>query len=225
MSSTLTFRLPSVNYVSITARRFPTLINWQLSFINPFPMPPPASTSTPPHTAPPRARTPEPPSIAIENPRDTFKEFLASKGLRVTSQRLAIFDSAFEQREHFTAEELLERARVLDDSVSRATVYRTLPILTESGLVREVDVGRDFKYYMANVRARTFQAQLVCLDCDKIFEVDAPFMEWYGKTVCDKRDMEPESQRLQVAARCRALRRPGGCAHSASVTATSSAKR
>ena len=32
--------------------------------------------------------------------------------------------------------------------------------LTESGLVREVDVGRDYKYYMANARARTFQAQL-----------------------------------------------------------------
>jgi Fur family ferric uptake transcriptional regulator len=163
-------------------------------------------TSTTPPAAPGREA-----SIAIENPRETFTEFLASKGLRVTNQRLAIFDAAFEQPEHFTAEELLERARALDDSVSRATVYRTLPILTESGLVREVDVGRDFKYYMANVRARTFQAQLICLDCEKIFEVDAPFMEWYGKTVCDKRDMEPESQRLQVTAHCRRLRRGGPC--------------
>jgi Fur family ferric uptake transcriptional regulator len=155
------------------------------------------------------------PSIAIENPRETFKEFLISKGLRVTNQRLAIFDASFNQPEHFTAEELLDRARALDDSVSRATVYRTLPILTESGLIREVDVGRDFKYYMANVRARTFQAQLICLDCEKIFEVDAPFMEWYGKTVCDKRDMEPESQRLQVTARCRALARGQRCPNAA----------
>ncbi len=163
------------------------------------------------------------PSIAIENPRETFKEFLASKGLRVTNQRLAIFDAAFNQHDHFTAEDLLERARALDDSVSRATVYRSLPILTESGLVREVDVGRDYKYYMANARVRTFQAQLICLDCEKIFEVDAPFMEWYGKTVCDKRDMEPESQRLQVTARCRALARGARCPHAG--TATASATR
>ena len=186
-------------------------------------MPAPAATSAT-STIPSRALDTEP-SIPIENPRETFKEFLASKGLRVTSQRLAIFDSAFNQHDHFTAENLLERARALDDSVSRATVYRTLPILTESGLVREVDVGRDYKYYMANIRARTFQAQLICLDCEKIFEVDAPFMEWYGKTVCDKRDMEPESQRLQVTARCRHLRRSVRCPHSGGGTVSSTRQK
>jgi Fur family transcriptional regulator, ferric uptake regulator len=163
--------------------------------------------------------------MAIANPREGFKEFLVSKGLRVTNQRLAIFDAAFNHPDHFTAEDLLERARALDDSISRATVYRSLPILTESGLVREVDVGRDYKYYMANARARTFQAQLICVDCDKIFEVDAPFMEWYGKTVCDKRDMEPESQRLQVTARCRALLRGVRCPHASTATVSSTRQK
>jgi len=134
--------------------------------------------------------------------RETFKEFLTSKGLRVTNQRIAIFDAAYEHPDHFTAEDLLDRAREIDDSVSRATVYRALPILTESSLIREVDVGRDYKFYMANRNATTFQAQVICLDCDKIFEIDAPFMEWYGKTVADKLGLEVESQRLQVSARC-----------------------
>ena len=115
--------------------------------------------------------------------KETFKDFLSSKGLRVTNQRLAIFDAAYDHPDHFTAEDLLERSREIDDSVSRATVYRALPILTESGLIREVDVGRDYKFYMANRNATTFQAQVICSDCDKIFEIDAPFMEWYGKTV------------------------------------------
>lgn len=135
--------------------------------------------------------------------RDTFKEFLTSKGLRVTNQRLAIFDAAYAQADHFTAEDLLESAREIDDSVSRATVYRALPILTESSLIREVDVGRDYKFYMANKNATTFQAQVICQDCDKIFEIDAPFMEWYGKTVADKLGLEVVSQRLQVTARCK----------------------
>ena len=134
--------------------------------------------------------------------RDTFKDFLTSKGLRVTNQRLAIFDAAYQNEDHFTAEDLLEQARSIDDSVSRATVYRALPILTESGLIREVDVGRDYKFYMANKNATTFQAQVICLDCDKIYEIDAPFMEWYGKTVADKLGLTVESQRLQVTARC-----------------------
>ncbi len=154
-------------------------------------------------------------SVDIENPRDTFKKFLVSKGLRVTNQRMAIFDAAFELNDHFTAEDLLDRSRQLDDSVSRATVYRSLPILTESGLIREIDVGHDNKYYHSNRQARTFQAQVICEDCGKIFEVDAPFMEWYGKTVCDKLNMKPESQRLQVNAHCLFRAETGVCERAA----------
>jgi Fe2+ or Zn2+ uptake regulation protein len=146
--------------------------------------------------------------------RETFKDFLSSKGLRVTNQRLAIFDAAYDHPDHFTAEDLLERSREIDDSVSRATVYRALPILTESGLIREVDVGRDYKFYMANRNATTFQAQVICLDCDKIFEIDAPFMEWYGKTVADKLALTVESQRLQVTAHCDELKTTGICKRS-----------
>lgn len=140
-------------------------------------------------------------TLPIEKPLETFKDFLAAKGFRITHQRLAIFKAAFQHPEHYTAEDLLENARALDNSVSRATVYRSLPILVESGLIREVDVGRDFKYYMANRETKTFQAQVICVETDSIHEVDAPFMEWYGKAVAEKLGMEPISQRLQVIAR------------------------
>lgn len=153
-------------------------------------------------------------TVNIDDARETFKEFLATKGLRVTNQRLAIFDAAFDSTEHFTAEDLLALARVLDDSVSRATVYRSLPILTESGLIREVDVGHDNKYYLANHRTHTFQAQVVCEDCSHIFEVDAPFMEWYGKNVCERLKMTPITQRLQVSAHCEVYRQGGQCERS-----------
>lgn len=133
---------------------------------------------------------------------ETFKEFLTSKGLRVTNQRLAIFKAVFNCDDHFTAEDLLDKARKLDDSVSRATVYRALPLLTESNLIREVDVGKDYKYYVANKEVKTFQAQIICLNCDKIYEIDAPFMEWYGKAVADKLGLVVEGQKLQVTARC-----------------------
>lgn len=140
-------------------------------------------------------------SLKVENPLETFKDFLSTRGFRVTNQRLAIFNAAFEHPDHYTAEDLLESARKIDNTVSRATVYRSLPILVESNLIREVDVGRDFKYYMANREHKTFQAQVICAETDEIYEVDAPFMEWYGKAVAEKLGMEPISQRLQVIAR------------------------
>jgi len=129
----------------------------------------------------------------------------------VTNQRLAIFDAAFTQKEHFTAEELLDHAREIDDSVSRATVYRTLPIMTESHLLREVDIGKGEKFYLPITDGGTQVAQVVCIDCDKIFEISAPFMEWYGSTVSSKLGLKPVSQRLQVSAQCIAYRQSGRC--------------
>ena len=143
--------------------------------------------------------------------KEKFKDYLIQKGLRVTNQRLAIFDAAFSQKEHFTAEELLTHARAIDDSVSRATVYRTLPIMTESALLREVDIGQGEKFYMPATSDKTQVAQVVCLDCNKIFEISAPFMEWYGSTVSSKLGLTPVSQRLQVSAHCNSFRETGHC--------------
>lgn len=136
------------------------------------------------------------------NEKKAFRQFLINKGLRITNERLTILQAAFLYSEHFTAEELLTQSQSLDVSVSRATIYRTLPLLIECNLVREIDIGKDYKYYMAEKETKTFQTQVICTDCDKIFEVDAPFMEWYGKTVSEKLDMIPQSQRLQINSTC-----------------------
>jgi Fur family ferric uptake transcriptional regulator len=146
--------------------------------------------------------------------REKFRAFLATKGLRLTNQRMAILDAALATTEHFTAEQLLDRARALDESVSRATVYRSLPILTECALLREVDIGKHNKFYVAQREgATTQQAQVVCIDCERIFEISAPFMEWYGASVSAKLGLISESQRLQVHARCPSWRETGTCPH------------
>jgi Fur family transcriptional regulator, ferric uptake regulator len=150
--------------------------------------------------------------VSIPAAREKFRKFLTQKGLRVTKQRLAIFNAAFAREEHFTAEQLLDHARALEKSVSRATVYRTLPVMTESGLLREVDIGSGEKFYRPNQEGGSTQvAQVVCVDCDRIFEISAPFMEWYGSTVSSKLGLTPVSQRLQVSAHCNVFRQTGTC--------------
>jgi len=133
---------------------------------------------------------------------ESFKAFIAEKGLRATRQRMAVFEAARTIQGHYTAEDLLKKARSLDRSVSRATIYRALPLLVGSNVIREMDVGRDQKYYLAEAGSATFRAQLICENCDSIVEVDAPFMEWYGKAVAAKHGMRPISQKLQVTAAC-----------------------
>ena len=149
--------------------------------------------------------------MSIDTTRDKFQSYLAERGLRVTDQRLAIFKAALAQKEHFTADVLLDCARKIDDSVSRATVYRTLPLMTGSHILREVDIGSGEKFYLPVASGSTQVAQVVCEDCSKIFEISAPFMEWYGSTVSLKLGLKPVSQRLQVSAQCIAYRSNGRC--------------
>jgi Fur family ferric uptake transcriptional regulator len=149
--------------------------------------------------------------VSHESVREKFTAYLAEQGHRVTNQRLAIFDAAMALTEHFTAEQLLVHAKAMDDSVSRATVYRTLPLMIESHVLREVDIGTGEKFYRPAIEGGNQVAQVVCADCDKIFEISAPFMEWYGSTVSLKLGLKPVSQRLQVSAQCIAYRGNGRC--------------
>jgi Fur family ferric uptake transcriptional regulator len=75
-------------------------------------------------------------------------------------------------KEHFTADGLLEMARKIDSSVSRATVYRTLALLVQSAVLREMDFGKDYKFYDPNIVDRPHHNHLICLDCNKIVEFE-----------------------------------------------------
>src|SRR5438309_11197066 len=105
--------------------------------------------------------------------KQRFMEFLGQKNLRLTSQRQAIIDTVFSTRQHFTAEQLLEWSRRRDKSVSRATVYRTLPLLTESGLVREMDIGKDHKFSDPNYAEHPYHSPIICQDCSMFVEFES----------------------------------------------------
>ena len=145
-------------------------------------------------------------------PKQRFMEFLAGKRLRLTSQRRTIIDTAFSTSQHFTAEQLLAWSRRQDQSVSRATVYRTLPLLTESGLVREMDFGKDYKFYDPNYADHPRHNHIICQDCDKIVEFESASLERIENKITQRLGFSPQSHRLQISARCEELKRRGTCA-------------
>ena len=145
---------------------------------------------------------------------ESFSDFLSSKGLRMTDQRKGVIEALFRQTGHFTAEQLLRDAQDFDETVSRATLYRSLPLFVESGIIRKVDVGQDNKFYTLNEESQTFKAQVICSDCNHIQDIDAPFMEWYGKTVSEKLGLKVKAQRLQVHAVCPDYQKSGKCSKS-----------
>ena len=139
--------------------------------------------------------------------------FIAKKNLRMTSQRMVIIDTAFSTDQHFTAEQLLEWSRERDKSVSRATVYRTLPLLTESGLIREVDFGKDYKFYDPNYADHPNHNHLICQDCEKIVEFESEKIARLEDEISHKLGFSVKTQRLQITGTCEELKRLGACKH------------
>src|SRR5258708_39886432 len=143
--------------------------------------------------------------------KERFMSFLATKNLRVTAQRQAIVDTVFGTDQHFTADQLLEWSRRGDKSVSRATVYRTLPLLTESGLVREMDFGKDYKFYDPNYAAHPHHNHIICQDCDKIVEFESEKIEKLENEISHRLGFAVKAHRLQITATCDELKKLGEC--------------
>src|SRR5437867_12105202 len=145
--------------------------------------------------------------------KQKFIDFLGQRNLRLTSQRQAIIDSVFSTDEHFTAEQLLEWSRRRDKSVSRATVYRTLPLLTESGLVREMDFGKDYKFYDPNYAEHPNHSHIICQDCERIVEFESDKIAKLEDEISHRLGFQIKAQRLQITGTCEELKRLGACKH------------
>ncbi len=143
--------------------------------------------------------------------KQRFRDFLAKRKLRLTAQRRTILETAFSTDQHFTAEQLLEWSRRRDRSVSRATVYRTLPLLTESGLVREMDFGKDYRFYDPNYAERPRHNHIICQDCQRIVEFESKPLETLLNEICRRQGFTSTAHRLQITARCNELKRCGSC--------------
>ena len=150
-------------------------------------------------------------SADSQSARQRFLDFLAQKRLRLTAPRRAIINAVFATAKHFTAEELLQWARRRDKSVSRATVYRTLPLLTASGLVREMDFGLDQKVYDPNYAERPHHNHIICQDCGKIVEFDSPRIRQLELEISRRLGFSVKAHRLQLTASCEEFRKLGVC--------------
>lgn len=143
--------------------------------------------------------------------KERLDQFIISKGLRRTKQRDVIVDTAFSTTDHFTAEELLERVRKVDTTVSRATVYRTLSLLVECKLLHEIDLGRDQTYYDPNFLDKPQHNHLICTDCDRVVEFEDEHIALLEDCITRRLGFKPNSKSIRIEASCEELARKGVC--------------
>lgn len=98
-----------------------------------------------------------------------FREFIREKGLRNTPEREAIVREIFSTHDHFDADELLLRLRNKNKNVSKASIYRTIPLLVESGLIKEV-FYEDGHLHYEHIYGHKDHCHFRCICCGKILE-------------------------------------------------------
>lgn len=105
--------------------------------------------------------------------RNAFTQYLQVKHLRKTPERFAILDKVFDVAEHFSIESLYESLEGETYHVSRATVYNTIQLLIDCGLVRRHQFDHNSARY-ERVPGVGNHHHLICTQCGKIKEVRDP---------------------------------------------------
>ena len=133
--------------------------------------------------------------------KEQFLRFLRGRGQRVTGERLALFDEIFSQHGHIDAEELLRAMKARGLKISRATVYRNLDLLVESGLARKQRLGsRGFLY--EHMHAGQQHDHLVCTVCGRVVEFVSPGIVALQAEICRAHGFVPALHTLQIAGLC-----------------------
>jgi len=136
------------------------------------------------------------------NYRVKFRDYLESKGLKFTPERRAILEEVFSLHKHFDADQLYESLRKRDEHLSRATIYRTLPLLVESNLIREVFHCQD-KISYEHIFGHEHHDHIICIKCGKIVEFKDDRIERLQEEICKRYGFRPVEHRLGIKGYCK----------------------
>lgn len=138
-----------------------------------------------------------------------FDHYLRTRKRRLTPQRERLARLVLSQAEHLSADQITARARARHLDVGRATVYRTLDLLCDSGLVQPVDLDGDARLFEP-MQAREHHDHLRCTDCGLILEFESPLIEALQEEVALQRGFTIQSHRHEIFGLCRDCTRPTG---------------
>ena len=118
---------------------------------------------------------------------NVLKAQLNDRGLRFTSQRLKILKifQALPKGEHWSAEELHTKLTQQSERISLSTVYRTLHMMTNMGILRELELAEGHKHYELNRSSSEHHHHLVCVYCNQTLEFPEEVVDKIGKKQAD----------------------------------------
>ena len=137
----------------------------------------------------------------FKNEKEIFLEHIQKAGLRRTAQRDLILEIFLQTEEHLTSEDLYWLVQKQDLSVGHTTVYRTLKLLTEAGLAREVRFGDNKTYYEHHYN-HEHHDHMICTECGKVIEFFSAEIEAMQIAAAEKFGFLPTHHSLRLWGVC-----------------------
>ncbi len=124
------------------------------------------------------------------------------EGRRSTRGRAEIVRIIDETEGHFNPQTLYERLKARGSKVSRASVYRTIPILVEHGIITEVEKTEKHAHY-EKVIGKAHHDHLICLRCGKTTEIYSPTLEMLQEEICQREGFKGVRHTLEIMGYCK----------------------
>lgn len=130
-----------------------------------------------------------------------FRAYLHGRGIRNTSARRKILDAVLDLHEHFEAEQVLYLLKERGSNVGKATVYRTLPLLVDCGILKQVQFDVKQAHYEHAFGAGPHD-HMVCRRCGRIVEFASDEVVALRQKIGRRHHFHVVSHRLQLSGLC-----------------------
>ena len=125
--------------------------------------------------------------------------FFREKGLKITSQRLAICNFILSRKDHPTAEKIYQELRNEYPTISLGTIYKTLHLLKDLGLIQELGFNEGSVRYDPDME---LHINMVCSKCGIISDYKAEKVEKLWNAIISDLRIKPKGQRIDIYYEC-----------------------
>lgn len=138
--------------------------------------------------------------------KQIFDDYIHSSGLRETSQRYHILDAFLDSKKHVSVEDLHRILTGRNRRVGYVTVYRTMKLIADCGLAREVVFDDGISRFEPTLN-REHHHHLVCARCKKVIEFSSETLEKVEREILGKYNFEAHSHTYEIFGLCSNCRR------------------
>lgn len=124
---------------------------------------------------------------------------LRQKGFRVTPQRLAVCELILSSKKHPTADQVYRAVKTKYLTLSLATVYQTLHLLTEIGMLQELGLSDGISRYDPDTSPHI---NIICRNCGEIQDYEAESVKKLWSQIIRDLEFKPTGQRLDIYRYC-----------------------